>query len=98
MALITIPSSTATARSSGLLAGPLSVLYSGNKTLTSLNYPLELGTDASKSHYVQIGVYEVDPAGIQAPENKLPIPGATTASTLIQKVAPTTKRSRCDEP
>ena len=85
MANITIPSSTPTGRSSGLLAGPLSVLYSGNTTATSLNYPLELGTDATKSHYVQIGVYGIVPAGYNngASDN---IPGATIGAPNITGV------------
>jgi Tail-tube assembly protein len=63
MATITIPSSVSSPRGSGILSGPLSVLYSGKAPITKLNYPLELGTDISKSHYVQFALYKVTPGG-----------------------------------
>jgi hypothetical protein len=85
MANISIPSSTPNARSSGLLAGPLSVLYSGVKPITMYNYPLELGTDATKSHYVQIGVYEVQPATYSA-TGDLSSPGKSDVNLNLQNI------------
>jgi len=65
MASISIPTSVGGVALPGKLgsvaSGPLAALY-GSKALTTLNYPTELSTDATKSHYVTFAIKQVVPA------------------------------------
>ena len=65
MAVISIPSSIAGVSLPGSLSqlakGPLSALYQGTGVPT-LNYPSDLATDPTKSHYVTFSVKEIVPA------------------------------------
>jgi hypothetical protein len=65
MAFISIPTSIDGVNIPGKLgkiaSGPLSLLFNGPGVSTK-KYPLDLGTDATKMHYVQFSVSEVIPA------------------------------------
>lgn len=65
MAIITIPTAVGGVALPGSVgqfaSGPLSALF-GGKSLTTFNYPTELSTDATKSHYVTFGIKEIVPA------------------------------------
>jgi len=68
MAFISIPTSIDGVNIPGqmgrIASGPLSVLFNGRGVNTK-KYPLDLGTDAAKMHYVQFSVSEVIPASYQ---------------------------------
>lgn len=65
MAFISIPTSIGGVNIPGkmgkIASGPLSVLFTG-KGVETKRYPLDLGTDATKLHYVQFSISEVIPA------------------------------------
>jgi hypothetical protein len=65
MAIISIPTSIGGVALPGKLgsvaSGPLAALY-GSRALPQLNYPTELSTDATKSHYVTFAIKQVVPA------------------------------------
>ena len=88
MAFISIPTSVGGVALPGKLgsiaSGPLSALF-GNRALPTLNYPTELATDATKSHYVTFKIKEVVPAKY-ATEN--------IRRSTIKKIRSTTARSR----
>jgi len=64
MAIISIPTSIGGVSIPGqagqVASGPLASLY-GSKAITAINYPQDLATDASKSHYVQFSIKEIVP-------------------------------------
>jgi len=64
MAIISIPTSiggvSIPGKTGQILSGPLAALF-GGKNLTTANYPQDLSTDASKSHYVQFSIKEIIP-------------------------------------
>jgi hypothetical protein len=64
MAIISIPTSIGGVSIPGsagqVLSGPLAALF-GGKGVTTISYPQELATDATKSHYVQFSVKEIIP-------------------------------------
>jgi hypothetical protein len=66
MAVVSIPTSLGGVSLPGALgklaSGPLSSLYS-NSGLDTYNYPRDLATDPSKSHYVTFSIKEIVPAG-----------------------------------
>ena len=87
MAIISIPTSVGGVALPGKLgmvaSGPLSALY-GSKAITQLNYPTELATDATKSHYVTFSIKQVVPAGYESvPQGKNIALGAGTANALL---------------
>jgi hypothetical protein len=65
MAIISIPTSIGGVSIPGsagqVLSGPLAALFGDSKGLTTISYPQELATDATKSHYVQFSVKEIIP-------------------------------------
>jgi hypothetical protein len=67
MAFISIPTSIGGINIPGKLgkiaSGPLALLFFG-KGVTTKKYPLDLGTDAAKLHYVQFSVREIIPASV----------------------------------
>lgn len=68
MAFISIPTSIDGVNIPGqmgrIASGPLSLLFNGRGVNTK-KYPLDLGTDAAKMHYVQFSVSEIIPASYQ---------------------------------
>ena len=68
MAFISIPTAVGGVALPGklgsLASGPLAALF-GGKALTTLNYPNELATDATKSHYVSFAIKKVVPASYE---------------------------------
>ena len=68
MAIVSIPTSIAGVSLPGQLGniarGPLSTLY-GGPGVSTFNYPRDLATDATKSHYVKFGISEIIPAGFE---------------------------------
>jgi len=66
MAVVSFPTSLGGVSLPGALgklaSGPLSSLYS-NSGLDTYNYPRDLATDPSKSHYVTFSIKEIIPAG-----------------------------------
>ena len=68
MAIISIPTSVGGVALPGKLGslanGPLAALF-GGKALTTLNYPTELATDATKSHYVSFAIKKVVPGSYE---------------------------------
>lgn len=44
-----------------VLSGPLAALFGDPKGISTISYPQELATDATKSHYVQFSVKEIIP-------------------------------------
>lgn len=70
MAFISIPTSIGGVNIPGqmgkIASGPLSLLFNG-KGVSTLKYPLDLGTDATKMHYVTFSVREIIPASVIAP-------------------------------
>ena len=85
MAFISIPTSIGGVALPGklgsLASGPLAALF-GSKALTQLNYPTELATDATKSHYVTFNIKEVVAAQYSTANQgaNLAIPGQQTAA------------------
>jgi len=98
MAIISIPTAVGGVALPGQLGqlanGPLAALFGGNG-LTTFNYPTELSTDATKTHYVQFSIKEVVPANV-ADENQgasLAVPGKGTVNAIAAgaaAIAPTT--------
>ena len=68
MAIISIPTSVGGVALPGAIgqiaSGPLAALF-GNRALTTLNYPTELATDATKSHYVTFSIKEIISVGYE---------------------------------
>jgi len=68
MAIISIPTAVGGVALPGALgqaaSGPLAALF-GGQNLPTLNYPPELSTDATKTHYVQFSIKEVAPASYE---------------------------------
>jgi hypothetical protein len=66
MAIVSFPTSIGGVSLPGALgklaSGPLSALYS-NSGIETYNYPRDLATDPSKSHYVTFSIKEIVPAG-----------------------------------
>ena len=75
MAFISIPTSIDGINIPGKLgkiaSGPLALLFFG-KGVTTKKYPLDLGTDATKSHYVQFSVREIIPASVGEVPGSIP--------------------------
>jgi hypothetical protein len=69
MAIVSIPTSIGGISLPGALgniaSGPLSALF-GGKGVQTYNYPRDLATDPSKSHYVTFSIKEIVPAGYVA--------------------------------
>lgn len=87
MAFISIPTSIGGINIPGKLgkiaSGPLSILFWG-KGITTKKYPLDLGTDATKSHYVQFSVREIIPASVGEVAGS--IPGNTVSLGGLGKI------------
>lgn len=87
MAFISIPTSIGGINIPGKLgkiaSGPLSVLFWG-KGITTKKYPLDLGTDATKSHYVQFNIREIIPASVGEVAGS--IPGNTVSLGGLGKI------------
>ena len=68
MAFISIPTSISGVNIPGkmgkIASGPLALLFNG-KGVETKRYPLDLGTDAAKLHYVTFSVREIIPASVQ---------------------------------
>jgi hypothetical protein len=68
MAIVSIPTSIGGVSLPGQLgniaSGPLSTLF-GGPGVSTFNYPRDLATNATKSHYVKFGIKEIIPAGFQ---------------------------------
>jgi hypothetical protein len=97
MAIISIPTSIGGVSLPGqvgqLASGPLAALFGSSKSTTILNYPTELSTDATKSHYVQFTIKDIVPGGWEkgTPETNITAPGAgnlvQSAGQNLQNVA-----------
>jgi hypothetical protein len=65
MAIISIPTSISGISIPGptgqVLSGPLAALFGDSKAISTISYPQELATDATKSHYVQFSIKEIIP-------------------------------------
>jgi len=94
MAIISIPTAVGGVALPGALgqvaSGPLAALF-GGKSLTTLNYPQELATDATKTHYVQFSIKEVVPASYETTPSQpnLKLNSTTALGGLIQQGAGT---------
>ena len=93
MAIISIPTSVAGVALPGSLGnlakGPLSSLFAGNGVET-LQYPSDLATDPTKSHYIQFSIKEIVPAGWQnagVPGTKLDVNGLSTGFEVLSSAA-----------
>lgn len=99
MAIISIPTSVGGVSLPGAIgqiaSGPLAALF-GGRALTTLNYPTELATDATKSHYVTFSIKEIQAAGFDNTTTQqganLTLPGAAKAvdalaDTIVGKAA-----------
>jgi hypothetical protein len=68
MAIISIPTAVGGVALPGklgsLASGPLAALF-GGKALSTFNYPSELATDATKSHYVMFAIKKVVPGSYE---------------------------------
>ena len=92
MSIISIPTSVGGVALPGQLgqvtSGPLAALFGNSKALTTLNYPSELSTDATKMHYVQFGIKEIQPAtydsSVKQQGVNFDIPGSATIGALSQ--------------
>lgn len=98
MAFISIPTSIGGINIPGKLgkiaSGPLALLFNG-KGVTTKKYPLDLGTDAAKLHYVQFSVREIIPASVgeiagSIPGNRVSLGGfgkiANAAGNALESV------------
>jgi hypothetical protein len=65
MAIISIPTSIAGITLPGdlgkLAKGPLAALFGGDGGLTTMKYPSDLASDATKNHYVQFSIKDIVP-------------------------------------
>jgi hypothetical protein len=93
MAIISIPTSVAGVALPGSLGnlakGPLSSLFAGNGVET-LQYPSDLATDPTKSHYIQFSIKEIVPAGWQnsgVPSTKLDVNGLSNGFKVLSSAA-----------
>ena len=93
MAIISIPTSVAGVALPGSLGnlakGPLSSLFAGNGVET-LQYPSDLATDPTKSHYIQFSIKEIVPAGWQnsgVPSTKLDVNGLSDGFKVLSSAA-----------
>jgi hypothetical protein len=88
MAIISIPTAIGGVSIPGqagqIASGPLAALF-GSKGLTTINYPQDLAIDATKSHYVQFSIKEIEPVqyNIQA-ENTVNAIGSNIARANAQ--------------
>lgn len=93
MAFISIPTSVGGVALPGklgsLASGPLAALF-GGKALTTLNYPNELATDATKSHYVSFAIKKVVPASYEGATQSganLTLQNGARAASLVEGAA-----------
>jgi len=88
MAIISIPTSIGGVALPGTIgqfaSGPLASLF-GGKSLSTLNYPTELSTDATKSHYVTFSIKEIVPAQYKDTNQGTGI-GFKSAATALEGV------------
>ena len=91
MAFISIPTSIGGVNIPGqmgkIASGPLSLLFN-RPGVSTFKYPLDLGTDATKLHYVQFSISEVEPAqyGIETSAGtSITFPGAGTTLEALGK-------------
>jgi len=93
MAFISIPTSIDGVNIPGqmgkIASGPLSLLFNG-KGVSTLKYPLDLGTDATRLHYVSFSISEIVPsdwAGGVASSVSLKLPGLESILPAVSSAA-----------